>query len=196
MSKKKSKPVVDDGDPTKAIGYIPPGGMKLMYDFEQLYGLPSGLIPAMLEAETGSFRDRAHAVSSSGAKGWLQFMDDTAEEYDVITSDFQSSVAGNAKMMSVLQNKFDDLPKSLAGYNWGRRYVINDPTLSEAPAHTRKYIKDVQEYMQKYDKGADYFRFRKEKEKKPSVKPPVKESQGFFEMVSERLRNFIFSKEK
>lgn len=114
--------------------------MKLFNDLEAQHGLPSGLLNAVMKQESGG---NTRAVSPKGARGAFQFMPATAKQYGVDVNDLTSSAKGAAKMYAdLLKQNGGDLPKALAGYNWGQGNVQRNG-MDKMPTETRQYIQKV-----------------------------------------------------
>jgi hypothetical protein len=112
---------------------------------EQKYGLPLGLLNAVMMAES---QGKPGQTSSKGAQGYFQFMPATAKQYGVRVNDLNSEAEGAAKMLSdLLKMTGGDLNKALAGYNWGIGNVQRRG-MDRMPAETRNYIPKVMAYMQ------------------------------------------------
>lgn len=125
--------------------------MSRFNELEKRHGLPSGLLNAVMQVES---RGNVNAVSPRGARGAFQFMPATAKQYGVNTSDMGSSADGAARMYAdLLKQSGGDLPKALAGYNWGQGNVSRKG-MDNMPAETRQYISKVTANMQpKIDKS-------------------------------------------
>jgi cytochrome c556 len=109
-------------------------------ELEQQYGLPPGLLAAVMNQESGGNPD---AVSPKGAVGAFQFMPDTARQYGVDPTNPESSAIGAARMFADLSKKYGgDVPKMLAGYNWGQGNV-DRLGMDRAPAETRSYVQKI-----------------------------------------------------
>lgn len=107
---------------------------------EQQFGLPSGLLSAVEQQESGG---DSNAVSPKGALGAFQFMPATAQQYGIDPTDPDQSAIGAAKMYSDLLNKYQgDIPSALAAYNWGQGNV-DKQGLPNAPPETKNYIASV-----------------------------------------------------
>ncbi len=90
----------------------------LLTKLEQEHGLQPGLLRAVMMQESGGV---ANAVSPRGAKGWFQFMPDTAKEYGVADpTDFTQAATGAAKYLGRLQRQFGSIEDTLRAYNWGQ----------------------------------------------------------------------------
>lgn len=89
------------------------------------------------------------AVSPKGARGFLQWMPDTAKQYGVTIGDMESEKAGWVKYYAYLMNKFHDARKAAAAYNWGEGNVQKDINrhgadwYSYLPAETKNYVNVV-----------------------------------------------------
>ena len=109
------------------------------------YGLPAGLLENVLHAESGG---HLGAVSRAGAIGPFQFMPDTARQYGVNPTDFDSSLRGTGAYLRDLERKYQgDLSKALAAYNDGPGNVdklirtYGKTWLAHAPQETQDYVK-------------------------------------------------------
>lgn len=126
---------------------VPAKYQSLISTNESKYGLPSGLLASVANAES-SFNP--NAKNKSGASGMFQFMPATAKGYGIDPYDVTEAADAAAKMLNGLIAKYDgDVSKALAGYNWGggkvdkavRKYGSN--WLKYAPAETKNYIKKI-----------------------------------------------------
>ncbi len=108
---------------------------------EKDHGLPGGLLDAVWATESSRGK---RMVSPAGARGHFQFMPATAKQYGLADPDnLEQSAAAAARMFADLSRKYSgDLPKVLAGYNWGMGNV-DRKGLDKAPAETRNYIEKV-----------------------------------------------------
>lgn len=107
---------------------------------EQQYGLPSGLLAAVMKQESAGNPD---AASARGAQGIFQFMPDTAKQYGINPLDPSESAVGAARMYSDLSKQYNgDVPSMLAAYNWGSGN-LNKYGLANAPQETRDYINKI-----------------------------------------------------
>ena len=111
---------------------------------EEKYKLPTGLLNAVMMAESGG---RPGQTSSAGAQGYFQFMPDTAKQYKVKVNDLNSEADGAARLLrDLLKSSNGDLQTALAGYNWGIGNVQRQG-MGNMPAETRNYIPKVLSLM-------------------------------------------------
>jgi soluble lytic murein transglycosylase-like protein len=119
---------------------------KTLADLERQNGLPSGLLTAVMQAESGG---NPNAVSKAGALGLFQFMPKTAEAYGIDPLDPMQAAEGAARMYGDLNKQYEgDLPKMLAAYNWGSGN-LSQKGLENAPKETRDYIAKIQAALPK-----------------------------------------------
>lgn len=107
---------------------------------EQKYGIPSGMLNAMMQQESGG---NPNAVSPKGAQGLFQFMPPTALQYGIDPLDPQQASDGAARMVSDLARKYNgDIPSVLAAYNWGSGNLDRNG-MEAAPPETKNYISSI-----------------------------------------------------
>ena len=117
---------------------------SLFTNLEEQHGLPSGLLQAVAYTES---RYNPNAGSKAGAQGMFQFMPATAQQYGVDVKDPVSSAQGAAKMYANLLKQYGgDVPKALAGYNWGSGNVQKQG-MDKMPTETRNYISQITNLM-------------------------------------------------
>ena len=88
---------------------------------EQDYGLPQGLVHAVIHQES---RGRANAVSVKGALGLMQLMPGTAAQLGVNPYDPEQNVRGGARYLRQQIDRFGSIPLALAAYNAGPGAVL------------------------------------------------------------------------
>lgn len=105
---------------------------------EKQYDLPPGLLGRVWAQES---RRGGAMLSSAGAKGHFQFMDDTAKQYGLKDpNDLDASAKAAAQMYADLLKKYNgDERKAAAAYNWGQGNV-DKFGIGRAPAETRGYM--------------------------------------------------------
>jgi hypothetical protein len=121
---------------------------------ESSYGLPSGVLPAIMHQESGGNPD---VVSPKGAAGLMQMIPSTAAQYGVTNRfDPGQEISGAAHFLSDMLKQFGgDLQKALAAYNAGPDRVTQAVKsagtnwMSKMPAETQKYVPAVMGRMGK-----------------------------------------------
>jgi soluble lytic murein transglycosylase-like protein len=122
------------------------------------YGVESSLIKAVIDAES-SFN--SHSVSSAGAKGLMQLMDDTGRGLGVTDPfDPQQNIQGGTHFLSDLLSNYNGSESmALAAYNGGpgrlaRLGITNEQQLldkyNQLPQETQKYVHKVLQLKQSY----------------------------------------------
>jgi len=108
---------------------------------EAKYGLPTGLLEAVAQQESGG---NVHAVSKAGAQGLMQFMPSTAAGLGVNPLDPASAINGAGKMYAGLLTKYHgSIPLALAAYNAGSGAVDKYggiPPYNETQNYVRKIM--------------------------------------------------------
>lgn len=111
---------------------------------EQQYGLPSGLLNAVMMAESSG---DPKAVSAKGAQGLFQFMPAVAKEYGIDPFDPEQAARGAAMKFRDLHKRYkSDLPMMLAAYNYGDGNLARSG-FDNLPEETSNYIAKVQGLM-------------------------------------------------
>ncbi len=136
---------VPTSQPAKVAGYTSltktTGDKKIdsLYEkFGQEHDVDPNLLWAQGHQESG-FRN--NATSNKGARGVAQFMPATAAEFGVDVNDPASSINGQARLMRKLLDRTGDVELSLAGYNSGHNYGI------EQLRKNRRNIAETREYV-------------------------------------------------
>lgn len=112
------------------------------------YGVPFSLVKAIIKAESDF---DPYAVSSSGARGLMQIMPETAKDLGV--TDFfnpRENILGGVRYLKELLTRFQgSIPLALAAYNAGPNRV--DP-LKEVPPikETEGFVRKVMQYFNGY----------------------------------------------
>lgn len=117
-------------------------GSNKFADLEKQYGLPAGLLASVEKQES---RGNPNARSPVGAEGAFQFMPAAWKQYGAggdIHSEADSAKAAAKYYRDLLDKFHGDLPKALAGYNWGAGNV-DKYGLDRAPEETRNYIAKI-----------------------------------------------------
>jgi len=114
---------------------------------ESQYGLPSGLLSTIGFHES---RFNPKAESPAGAKGLMQFMPATANEYGINARDPYASIDAAGKKMSGLVKYYNgDMAKAVAAYNYGEGNLnkairkAGDNWISAVPRETQFYVSKV-----------------------------------------------------
>lgn len=114
---------------------------------ESQYGLPSGLLSTIGFHES---RFNPEAESPAGAKGLMQFMPATANEYGINARDPYASIDAAGKKMSGLVKYYNgDMAKAVAAYNYGEGNLnkairkAGDNWISAVPRETQFYVSKV-----------------------------------------------------
>ena len=110
--------------------------------YEQRYGLPQGMLNAVMQTESAG---NPQAVSPVGAQGLFQFMPDTARELGVDPFNPEQAADGAARYLKQNYDQFGDWNLALAAYNAG-------------PGNVRKYggvppFQETQQYIEKVNSG-------------------------------------------
>lgn len=114
---------------------------NLYTSLEEKYNLPSGLLSAVRQVESGG---KSNAVSPKGAKGDFQFMPATAEAYGVDVNDPVSSAHGAARYLSDLVKQYGSVQAALAHYNGGTKAGNAVSEGKDAPFdETKNYLNKV-----------------------------------------------------
>ena len=108
---------------------------------EAQHGLPQGLLTSVVHHESNGDPDAENP--SSGAAGLFQFMPNTARAYQIDPYNPQQAAPAAAQELGTLYRKYgQDLPKTLAAWNWGQGRV-DKRGLEKAPAETKSFLQNV-----------------------------------------------------
>lgn len=131
----------------QAIPTTPESWTKLIEDQAQSNGLDSDLLKAIIKTES-NFNPKA--VSAVGAQGLMQLMPSTAASLGVQDSfDPAQNIAGGAKYLKSLLNRYHAVPQAVAAYNAGPGAV--DKYNGIPPyRETTQYVKKVMQSYQAY----------------------------------------------
>lgn len=116
-------------------------------DVEKRYNLPTGMIVALKNAGE---RTNVTQVSPKGAKGVMQFMDDTRKAYPHDVADPFDSIDAAGRYMSDLVKQYKNPVAAIAHYNGGGAAAKAVLAGKQPPAEeTRSYINRIQTYLDK-----------------------------------------------
>jgi hypothetical protein len=115
-------------------------------DKEKMYGLPSGILSAIMmnESRGDTYRNGKLLTSESGAQGSFQFLPGTAKRFGVDVTSVESSAAGAAKYLQYLYNRFGDWDKAIAAYHAGEGNVEKGTNIGP---RTRNYVKNANQWI-------------------------------------------------
>ncbi len=133
--------------PSVADAHIPQGLDAIITKASLRYGVDSGLIKAVIKAESGF---NPNAVSPAGARGLMQLMPGTARVLGVNDSfdPEQNVMAGTRFLRDLLKRYNGHLDSALAAYNWGPGNVDRNPV--QLPRETRQYLARVKQLYSSY----------------------------------------------
>jgi soluble lytic murein transglycosylase-like protein len=142
-------PVVQLGS-SQAGGLLPPSTpyRELIESTAAEHGIPSALIAAIIQAESGF---NANAISPAGAKGLMQLMDGTAAGLSVSDPfDPAQNIAGGAQYITSMLERYDgSVALALAAYNAGPGAVDQYGGIPPY-AETQNYVPTVLRLFEQY----------------------------------------------
>ena len=117
-------------------------------EFSERYGVDSALVKAVIQAESGF---NSYAVSRRGAKGLMQLMPQTAEQWQVINLfNPRENIEGGVRHLKHLLDTFENnLSLSLAAYNAGKDAVIQHRSIPPYD-ETRNFVRKVLRFYESY----------------------------------------------
>jgi soluble lytic murein transglycosylase-like protein len=118
---------------------IPAKYLQAFRSAETRNGIPTNLLARQGWQES---RYRADAVSPVGAKGLMQFMPATADEFGINPLDPYQSIDAAGRYMAMLFRMTGSWASALAAYNWGIGNVQRKG-LGAAPLETRNYYSQI-----------------------------------------------------
>ena len=128
---------------------------SLIQFYAEKHDIPFDLLKAVIRQESGF---DPHAISRVGARGLMQMMPKTWKEWQDGTPGIQSgpqldpnspenSIRAGTSYLDWLIDKFHDIRKSLAAYNWGPRNlgkIEHDSNwLDRVPKETHDYVERI-----------------------------------------------------
>jgi len=120
-------------------------------DVEKRYNLPTGMIVALKNAGE---RTNIGQVSPKGAKGVMQFMDETRKAYPHDVADPFDSIDAAGRYMSDLVKQYKNPIAAIAAYNGGGAAAKAVLAGKQPPAEeTRNYVTRIKQYLdERYSK--------------------------------------------
>jgi hypothetical protein len=120
----------------------------MIEEFSRKYSVDSALVKAVIKAESGF---NSYAVSRKGAKGLMQLMPQTAEQWRVFdVFDPRQNIEGGVRHLKHLLDAFgNNLTLSLAAYNAGKDAVIQNGSIPPYD-ETQNYVRKVLRYYESY----------------------------------------------
>ncbi len=120
------------------------------------HNVDSALIKAVMKAESGFNHT---AISPKGARGLMQLMPGTANQYNVDDSfDPQSNIEGGARHLRYLLTQYNgNLPLAIAAYNAGEGAVQKYNNQIPPYQETQTYVKRVLHYLRKYSNDSQRY---------------------------------------
>ena len=144
----RTEAVADAAGTSSSLPGVPPLPDSELERASRLFDLPVNLLRAVVLAESGG---RSNAVSSAGAKGYMQLMPATAKEMGVNDpSDPWENIFAGAKYLSRQLTRFGRVDHALAAYNAGPGNVVRHDGIPPF-RETQAYVKKVLAWKSKLD---------------------------------------------
>ncbi len=120
----------------------------MIEEFSRKYSVDSALVKAIMRAESGF---NLYAISRKGAKGLMQLMPQTAEQWSVIdVFDPRENIEGGVRHLKHLLDTFgNNLALSIAAYNAGKSAVIQNYSIPPYD-ETQSFVREVLRYYESY----------------------------------------------
>lgn len=123
----------------------PQQGGDIVSAAEQRFGLPAGLLSAMISKESSG---NPNAVSGKGAMGLTQVMPATARDMGYDPEELKRNpamqVEAGARYLKKMLDMHGNVPDALAAYNWGpgnmQKFMRGEKT--QIPTETANYVTD------------------------------------------------------
>ncbi len=135
---------LDRNNPDKTIAEITRNYGRYIRRAAHKNDLDSALILSVIKAESGG---KASAVSPAGAKGLMQLVDSTAQQYGVTrVFDPRQNIEAGSRYLRDLIDRFGDLKLALAAYNAGPGNVDKYgglPPFRETEAYVDNVIRNM-----------------------------------------------------
>lgn len=121
---------------------------QIIKNCAQKFDLEEALIKAVIKVESDF---DARALSSKGAAGLMQLIEETAQDMKVSNRyDPSDNINGGSKYLRKMLDMFnEDLDLALAAYNAGPTTVKNYKRIPPYP-ETQRYVKKVKRYLDHY----------------------------------------------
>lgn len=148
-----------------------PEGFIPLHDFfggiESQHGLPSGMLTAVMQAESGG---NPRAVSPKGARGAFQFMPATASRFGIDPRNTAQAAQAAAKYLSLNYKQFGSWDKALAAYNAGEGAVAK---YGDIPPYkeTQGYVQKIMNMLVPAAQAAEEATEKREESETPELPP-------------------------
>lgn len=135
-----------------SLRYDDPRLDAFAHEVEDRYGLPRGVVEALKNAGERTPNEDGHWASSpKGAKGLMQFMDQTRQAFDHNPQDPFESIDAAGRYMAETVERYDgDVMAAIADYNGGPAQGKPVREGKKPPAEeTQSYLERIRGYMKK-----------------------------------------------